>query len=95
MRKMICPINSNTKAKAKDDFRGVNFALISVSTVVSTHCSPFLSMTLKPSDGGEPYIRKEVKEVATIILQIILKKLVTIFRHVATIFGKLVTLFHL
>ena len=33
MRKIICPININTKAKAKDYFRGINFTLISVSTV--------------------------------------------------------------
>ena len=33
MRKTICPININSKAKAKEYFRGINFTLISVSTV--------------------------------------------------------------
>ena len=33
MRKIICPININTKAKAKNYYRGINFILISVSTV--------------------------------------------------------------
>ena len=33
MRKIICPINLNTKAKAKRYFRGINFTLMSVSTV--------------------------------------------------------------
>ena len=34
MRKIICPININTKAKAKKYFWGINFTLISVSTVI-------------------------------------------------------------
>ena len=33
MRKMICPSNINTKEKAKKYFWGINFTLISVSTV--------------------------------------------------------------
>ena len=33
MRKIICPININTKAKAKKYFRGINFTLIPVPTV--------------------------------------------------------------
>ena len=33
MRKIICPININTKAKAKKYFRGINFTLISAPTV--------------------------------------------------------------
>ena len=33
MRKVICPIKINTKAKANKYFRGINFTLISVSTV--------------------------------------------------------------
>ena len=35
MRQIICPINFNTKAKAKEYFRGINFTLVSVSTVVN------------------------------------------------------------
>ena len=34
MPKIVCPININTKAKAKNYFRGINFTLISVPTVV-------------------------------------------------------------
>ena len=34
MRKVICRININTKAKAKNSFWGINFTLIFVSTVV-------------------------------------------------------------
>ena len=33
MRKIICPININTKAKAKKYFRGINFTSFSMSTV--------------------------------------------------------------
>ena len=33
MRKIVGPININTKAKAKKYFQGINFTLISVSTV--------------------------------------------------------------
>ena len=42
MRKIICPIHINTKAKAKKYFQGINFTLISVSTVLGNmgrlHC---------------------------------------------------------
>ena len=34
MRKIICPININTKAKAKDHFQRIDFTLISVSMVI-------------------------------------------------------------
>ena len=37
MRKIICPININTKAKVKKYFRGINFTLISVPTVSALH----------------------------------------------------------
>ena len=35
MRKIICPININAKAKAKKYFRGIDFTLIFVSMVAS------------------------------------------------------------
>ena len=38
MRKIICPININTKAKAKEYFRGIKFTLVSVS-MGKDHCN--------------------------------------------------------
>ena len=40
MRKIVCPIDTNTEVKAKQNFRGINFTLISVSMVFVPNFDP-------------------------------------------------------
>ena len=51
MRNIICPSNINTKAKAKRYFRGINFTLISVSTVNCSHASPIYATRISANKG--------------------------------------------
>ena len=53
MRKIICLMNINTKAKAKNYFQGINFTLISVSTVLSAKGQTFFTKELLQGGQGQ------------------------------------------
>ena len=80
MRKIICPININAKAKAKTYFRGINFTLISVSTV-GNQPAPYRGLSGPPGRNAKkvskmsprapgPETPKSLKKVSGTVRQV-------------------------
>ena len=80
MEKIICPIDINTKAKAKEYVRGINFTLISVSTVFGFACQCIFSPCGQTGDRTVTQMRHPLLVKAALVqresglkLQIFLK----------------------